>query len=60
MTLTAVLAERVAQRMRRDGFNRCTQDDVHEVWNTGTLERDDALASAILQEFEELGIEVPA
>lgn len=55
MILTDTLAERVAQRMRRDGF-QCDAQDVEEVWDTGTLENA-ALASAILQEFDELGIE---
>jgi hypothetical protein len=55
--LTKTLAERVAQRMRRDGFP-CDAADVSELYEDGWLV-DEALASRILQEFEELGIEVP-
>lgn len=57
--LTKTLAERVAGRMRRDGFD-CDASDVECVWYDGTLANDEALASRILQEFEELGIEVPS
>jgi hypothetical protein len=56
MKLTPVLAERVAERMRRDGFF-CGAADVELVYRDGTLADNEALASAILQEFEELGIE---
>ena len=55
--LTKTLAERVAQRMRRDGFNECAADDVRKVWDTGDLPDRESLASRILQEFEELGLQ---
>ena len=42
--------------MRRDGFD-CDATDVQEVWHDGTLANDEALASRILQEFEELGLQ---
>lgn len=58
MTLTYTLAGRVASRMRRDGFE-CTTDDIWMVWKTGDLEDRESLCSRILQEFEEIGIEVP-
>jgi hypothetical protein len=57
MRLTPTLAERIAGRMRRDGFE-CTAHDVTEVERLGHLTGDrDALASRILQEMEELGID---
>lgn len=55
MMLTNTLAERVAQRMRRDGYG-CDASDVNCAYHDGWLV-DEALGSAILQEFEELGIE---
>jgi hypothetical protein len=55
VTLTKTLAERVAQRMRRDGFV-CTSDDVLQVWAYGYLDGRESLASRILQEFDELGV----
>lgn len=59
MRLTDTLAERIAGHMRRDGYE-CIAADVWSVWRAGTLYERESLASAILQEFEELGIEVPA
>lgn len=59
MRLTQTLAERVAQRMRRDGFE-CSKADVLEVARSGDLANRESLASRILQEFEELDIDVPA
>jgi hypothetical protein len=56
MTLAKTLAERVASRMRRDGFE-CTADDVQAVWLNGDLVDRESLASRILQEFEELGLQ---
>ncbi len=56
MILTKTLAERVAQRMRRDGYE-CDTNDVQVVWDAGTLIERESLASAILQEFEELGLD---
>jgi hypothetical protein len=55
MTLTPVLASRVARRLKRYGFD-ASGDDVWLVYESGT-HPNAALASAILQEFEELGIE---
>jgi hypothetical protein len=43
--------------MRRDGFD-CGSSDVWQVYKSGTLLDRESLASAILQEFDELGIEV--
>lgn len=59
MKITPVLAERVAQRMRRDGF-ACSRADVLAVAEEGTLAGRESLASRILQELEELGITVAA
>lgn len=56
MKLTSTLAERVAARMRRDGFD-CATEDVYAAWLNGTIDSRESLASRILQEFEELGIE---
>lgn len=58
MMLTKILAERVAQRMRRDGFDECTADDVRKVWDSGDLPDQESLASRILQEFEQLGLQL--
>ena len=58
--LTKTLAERVAARMRHDGFDGATADDVKQVWADGYLPDSHkwgaSLASRILQEFEELGL----
>lgn len=59
MKLTRTVAVRVAEKMRRDGFHGCTAQDVEQVYNTGDLPDRESLASRILQEFEELGVEVP-
>lgn len=58
--LTKNVAERIAARMRRDGFV-CSIDEVQEIYDTGTLAShpgDEALASRVLQEFEEYGVEI--
>lgn len=52
--LTDTLANRVASRMRRDGFE-CIAFDVQIVYETGTHD-DAALASAIITELQELGL----
>lgn len=62
MTITTAVAERIADRMKRDGFDRCEPQDVLDVANHGTLtpsvvgdDYDAALESRILQELEEYG-----
>jgi hypothetical protein len=56
MKLTKILADRIAAKMRRDGFE-CSRSDVEVVWETGTLFNNEMLASRILQEFEEYGMD---
>lgn len=60
MRLTQVLAVRVCERMKRDGFDNCRVAHVWDAYRIGDLPGDESLCSRILQEFEELGIEVPA
>jgi hypothetical protein len=58
--LTQTMADRIAARMRRDGYEGASSDDVRRVWMDGYLPEDhpyaESLASAILQECDELGL----
>lgn len=65
MKLTPTIAERIAARLRRDGFDQATVRDVWDVVNTGSVEpgvvgdeHDAALESRILHELDEYGITV--
>lgn len=60
--VTNAVADRVASKVRRDGFDRCTAQDVLDVSLRGGLEPsvigeeyDAALESRILQELDEYG-----
>lgn len=53
--LSASGAALIAAQMRRDGF-ACTTLDVRTVWHEGYLDGREALASRILQAFEERGL----
>ena len=58
--VTKQLAERIANRLRRDGFDHCTAEAVLDVAKNGSIEQpgkeyDPALESRILQELEEYG-----
>lgn len=59
MKLTNTLAKRVASKMRARGYHWCTTAHVFATLADGTLPGNESLASAILQEFEELEVEVP-
>lgn len=59
MKLTDHVAERIARRMRMDGFDQCSAQDVRDLVSRGSLKHEDAaLESRILQELEEYGVEV--
>lgn len=59
MKLTQHVAERVARRMRMDGFDRCTAQDVWDAYRSSIEagivgeEHDAALESRILQELDD-------
>lgn len=57
MKLTNAVAERIARRLRLAGFV-CGDADVWNVYERGTLDGAESLASRILQEFDEYGVEV--
>lgn len=59
MKLTNTLGKRIAAKMRARGFHWCTPAHVHATFADGDLPANESLCSAILQEFEELGVEVP-
>jgi hypothetical protein len=59
MKLTNAVAERIARRMWLDGY-ACDEADVWKVYAIGDLDGAEGLASRILNEFEEYGVEVPA
>lgn len=56
MRLTHHVADLIAVRLTRDGWH-VTTADVCNVYRNGTLSTNKALASAILQEFDEYGVE---
>jgi hypothetical protein len=60
--VTKQVAEKIAGRLRRDGFDRCTAEEVMDVAKSVSIEPsvigedyDAALESRILQELEEYG-----
>jgi hypothetical protein len=58
MRLTNAVAERIARRMRLVGFS-CEEADVWKVYEEGSLDGVESLASRILNEFDEYAVEVP-
>ncbi len=58
MNLASQVAERIAARMRADGFE-CDEADVWEVYSWRRL-KDEVLASRIREEFSQYGIKAHA
>lgn len=56
MKLTNHVAERIARRMRLDGFT-CEEADVWKVYEVGSLDGAESLCSRILNEFDEYGVD---
>ena len=57
MIPSATKAAAIAAQMRADGFD-CSSHDVIVVYRTGYLDGREALASRILQAFDDFGVTV--